>query len=107
MGEVRIITNHVPRDIVEAHELPATLRKSEFDYLAWDKIEQGEDSASFIRYKGEWYDLGDFQPASHGEWFDPFPGWDGYISDTFFSGILVKYVPDTDFEQVIMGRYYS
>jgi hypothetical protein len=103
MGEVTIITNNVPRDIIDGHELPTELRTTEFDYLAWDKIEQGEESASFIQYKGEWYDLGDFQCASDAV----FPGWDGYISDTFFSGILLKYVPGTDFEQVIMGRYYS
>jgi len=31
--------------------------------------------------------------------------WDGYQSDSFYSGVLVKYVED--FERVIMATYYS
>lgn len=34
---------------------------------------------------------------------DTWKNWDGYQSDTFFSGVLVKFV---DLDQVIVGRYY-
>lgn len=96
---MKIITNNVPRDIIEAHEL--TIKEvMEFDYLDWEAIERGEDSASFFRYKGELYDLGEIEVAP-----DVFKaqGYDGYQSDSYFSGLVVRYVNDN--EQVIIGRY--
>lgn len=96
---MKIITNHVPREVVDAWELTPAER-SEFDYLDWKAIEQGEASANFVRYKRELYDLGDLEfPVP-----EPLRGWDAYVSDTFFSGILVKWI---DEESVIMGRYYT
>jgi hypothetical protein len=101
--ELTIKTNNVPRDIVEAYELTAAER-AEFDYIDWHKIEAGEDSASFFRYGGEVYDLGEFMRWDGVE-FSPLATWDGYQSDSFFSGLLVRYVDD--FERVIVARYYS
>ena len=103
MGEVTVITNNVPRDIIDAWELTEAERKV-FDYLNWDAIQKGEDSASFVRYKGELYDLGDFMRVGDMRPFDK--KWDGYISDTFFSGILVRYY-GMESEAVVMGRFYS
>jgi hypothetical protein len=97
------VTNNVPRDILEAFELTADER-AEFDYLDWDALEAGEDSASFFRYRGETYDLGEFEvwdnPASPTR-----QGWDGVKPDSYFSGLVVRYVDDC--ERVIVGRYYS
>lgn len=98
---ITIITNNVPRDVIDAWELSEE-EQEEFDYLDWGKIKAGEDSRSFARYKGELYDLDDFLTTWR---IDVFKEWNGYISDTFFSGILVKF--SEDFEQVVMGRYYS
>ncbi len=101
-----IITNRVPRPIVEPYELTEDERR-EFDYLDWDALEKGEDSASFVRYRGELYDLSEFEvwdnPSS------PLRGtdWDGIRTDSFFSGVLVRYVREDDYETVIVGRYYS
>lgn len=101
-----VITNNVPRLILDACELSADER-GEFDYLDWGAIDRGEDSASFLRYRGTLYDLGDFQyegglmkGSAH-----PFNGWSGFISDTFFSGILVRICDDSDY--VVMGRFYA
>jgi hypothetical protein len=100
---VKIITNHVPRDVIDAGELSAGER-AEFDYLDWDAIERGEDGASFVRYRGELYDLGEFlrwdNPASptRGE-------WDGFRSDSYFSGLVVRYVDDC--ERVVVGLCLS
>ena len=106
---MNVITNGHARDVVEAYELPIELRDKEFDYLNWEAIEKGEDNASFIRYKDEWYDLQDFQTTRSITFHPthPFRKWDGYISDTFFSGILIKWVPETNWEQVVVGRYYA
>lgn len=104
MSDLTIITNHVPREIVEAWELTPDERKR-FDYVNWAAVERGEDSASFVRYKGETYDLGDTEgtfPADR-RWF--------YLSDSFFSGVLFRYLTDErgepDADHIICGRYYA
>lgn len=110
---MKIVTNNVLRDIIDAWELTAKERE-EFDYLDWDAIESGSDSASFFRYRGELYDIGEFSRIiPHGsnrlhpmECDNPeFAGWHGYASDSFFSGILVKYVDDD--KRIVVGMYLS
>lgn len=100
---IEVTTNHVPRDVIQAYELTEDERK-EFDYHDWNAIERGEDSAEFFRYKGELHDLGEFEvwdnPASPTR-----QNWDGYKADTYFSGMVVRYVDD--FERVIVGRYIA
>ena len=103
MSDFTIKTNNVPRDVVEAFELTAEER-AEFDYLDWSAIERGEDSASFFRYRGEVYDLGEFMRWD-GVPDSPLARWDGYQSDSFFSGLLVRYCEN--FERVIVARYHS
>jgi hypothetical protein len=101
MSEVTIITNNVPRFIIEPYELTANERK-DFDYLDWQALETGDDSASFFRYRGEVYDLGEFMRV---EYMDALAAWHGYQSDSFFSGIVVRYCDDH--ESIVVGRYYS
>jgi hypothetical protein len=104
MADLTIITNNVPRDVLDGYDLTLGER-AEFDYLDWSAIEQGEDSASFFRYKGEVYDLGEFGHTFGMPEFSPIRAWDGYISDSFFSGIVVRFCDD--FERVVVGRFYS
>lgn len=113
-----IKTNNVPRDIINAHELTEKER-SEFDWIDWGAIERGEDSAEFVRYRGELYPLSDFVrivPRSnctgfqHGVDEDSIlRHWDGIRTDSFFSGIVLKYAKDDcerfDSERVIVGLY--
>jgi hypothetical protein len=99
---VTIITNNVPRPVLDDYHLTEDERK-EFDYIDWDAIDRNEDSAMFVRYKGELIDLNDLEPVHN--LHQTFPKWDAYKSDTFFSGILMKWCDQ--FETVIMGRYYS
>lgn len=102
--EITIITNNVPRLILDGYDLSVKEREY-FDYLDWSKIEKGEESASFFSYKGEIYDLGEFL-TTYGPWpvRNPFEGWDGYQSHTFSSGMLVRYCEDHD--HVVVGRYF-
>lgn len=103
MGDLTVITNHVPRFIVEGHEVTADER-AELDYVDWRAVDAGEESFSGFRYKGTLYDLGEFT-----RWDNPSSplgeSWDGMQSDTFFSGILVRYCEG--FESVIVARYYA
>jgi hypothetical protein len=99
-SDVTVTTNNVPRDVIEAYQLSAKER-DEFDYIDWPAVDRGEGSASFFRYKGELLDLGEFMVwdgVGH-----PFPKWDGYRSDSFFSGLLIRYTED--FESVVVGQY--
>lgn len=100
--KMNVITNNVPRDIIEGYEL-SEKERAEFDYLNWDDIDKGNDSASFFRYKGQLYDLGDFADGTS------IPGWDSAQSDTFFSGICIRMIWDTDSSEyrILVGRYYS
>ena len=97
--------NNVPRDTLYWHELMPR-EQCEFAYLDTD---EKRSEASFVRYKGHVYDLGEFMRidraiAPHCDR----PQWetfDGYLSDSFFSGVLVRYVDD--FERVILATYLS
>ena len=102
--EMTVTTNNVPRDILDACEL-TLVEQTEFDYLDWSALEQGTDSATFFRYRGTLYDLGEFFTTSTLPEFSPLRKWDGYSSDTFFSGMLVRYA--NDWESVIVGRFYT
>jgi hypothetical protein len=74
---MEIITNNQPRD------------------LLYD-IDQETD---YFVYKGNRYNINEVEvaPAS-------FKGWNGIVTESFFSGILVKWVDN--YEGVIVGRYY-
>ena len=109
---VTIRTNNVPREVLNRWELTPE-ESAEFDYL-------GDDEGSFFRYRGDVYDLGEFSRiiAPGAESLHPMEcaepasqGWDGYVSDSFFSGMLVRWARDengrVDAERVIVGLYCS
>lgn len=107
MSQITIRTNNIPRFTLDAYELSEKERK-EFDYLDWEAIDKGEDSATFFRYKGQVYCLHEFMRVTdtmilrNGSYL----GWNGYLFDSFFSGILVKF-PNNDLRSVILGQYFS
>ena len=98
---MKIKTNNQPRDVLTWYDLTPAEQK-EFDYL-----EEGE--GSFFRYKNQMYDLGEFMRIDanitpHPQ-RDGWEKWHGYASDSYFSGVLVRYTSDC--EQVVVGMYYS
>lgn len=111
MDKLTVITNRVPRSLRYLHELPPKVQK-DFDYAF------GDQSPRFVQYKGAWYDAMDTQrinlsgqqSASPVGWAvtvandSPLAGWHAIISETFFSGVVFRYVDD---ERVIVGRYYA
>ncbi len=105
MSNLTVKTNHVPRPVIYWYELTETEQK-EFDYLDSD---EKRDSASFFRYKGYVYDLGEFSYIDHclhmPQCFSDLKNWQGYLSDSYFSGIVIKYCQD--YEYVIAGTYFS
>lgn len=103
----QIITNGHRRSILYGFELTEEERK-EFDWL--DNCDTlSWDDAEFFRYKGWVYCLSDIMRVDKHSPF--YPNWDGYVSEAFFSGILVRYPKeewgDYDTEHIIVGSYYS
>lgn len=108
MSDVRVITNNKPRPVLGAWELSLDERDG-FDYLDWGAIDLGEDSASFFRYRGSLYDLGEFSTA-YGILKDTglpahLASWHGYMSESAFSAIVVRYTDDM--ESVVVGLVLS
>lgn len=91
---MQIITNNIPRQLIYGYEL-SDKEKTNFDYL--DNI----DSHNFVKYKGFIYDVSEFMSTYN---MDSLKDWDGYSSDSYFSGVLLKII-DSDY--VLMARYYS
>lgn len=92
-------TNNVPRPVLAWYEL-TNKERAEFDYL--DTADR-QNEASFFRYKGHAYDLGDamrVEPTNQ-----LCAGWDGYYGETFFSAVVVKSAAGTDY--VVVGRVYA
>jgi hypothetical protein len=110
MSELTIITNRKPRQLLPLTDLPEKAQ-ADFDYLTDDD----RHSYRFVQYKGVWYDVFDTQCI--GRWDTPrldgnmrvnadhpFAKWDSLHGNSFFSGVLFKFVGDGE---VICGRYYS
>lgn len=95
---MKIITNNKPRYLAALNELPAKVQQ-DFDYVR----EQGNYSPRFVQYKGVWYDTYDTEPNRQAG-RDIFPGWSCFQSETFFSGVVFRFVGD---DEVICGRYFS
>ena len=79
-GKLEIYGNNHCRDLLYWYDLT---EKEQQDFDFTDR----EDS-SYFRYKGNVYTLGDIMRLSAGHPFGD--GFDGYHSEGFFSGILVK-----------------
>jgi hypothetical protein len=89
---VKITTNNVPRPIIDGWDLTPEERE-EFDFIDWAAVEAGNDNPAFFRYRGELYYLGDFMRWD-GCGNEELLKWDGYNSDSYSTGLLVRYVGD-------------
>lgn len=102
---MEIISNHHQRELLHWRQLTEKER-SEFDWLDTPERQQEVD---FFRYKGWTYCLDEFMAM--GTMYsasNPFGApWQGYLNDTFFSGILIYY-PDQDYywnDGIVVGRF--
>lgn len=93
---MKITTNNQQRAIMFWHDLPAS---------AQDEYESISDTgSSFFKYKGNYYAFDDFSGCKDD---GPFDGWNGYISETAFSGVVVRYCDDWNNDSVIAGSFYG
>ena len=103
MNTVEIKTNNHWRPFKYGYEIPKKVLEEDFDWLV-----DNEDDG-FIYYCNRWYHLSEFMDL-HNKIYCINPpefmnGWDGYISDSFFSGVLIKLSDDSEMYQI--GTYLS
>lgn len=110
MSEVKVITNNHIRSmhyLWELSEREQEIVKHEFDWINTNDTVSWEEE-QFIKYRDNWYCLSDFM-SLHNKFYCPNPpdfmqGWDGYLSDSFYSGILIRLSDDHDY--CVMATYY-
>lgn len=96
MSDLKVYTNYHRRLLQYRCDVPEDVLASDFDWLDDDTFD------GFFEYRDCWYHICDFMRISDNA---PFPGeWDGYSSDSFFSGILIKLLDDGEY---IVGTYIS
>ena len=97
---VMIKTDGKWRNLLYGYELPKKQRK-EFNYLTDEEFNVG----NFAKYRGNYYDVGGFSRINNRVGYAEFKGWDGIVSDSYFSGMLIKL--SSDGERYKIGRFYS
>ena len=103
VSDIKIRTNNVPRFTIDACELTEAER-AEFDYLDWSAIDEGRDSATFFRYRGQLYSLDQFTRTEPGGPL-ALAGWHGMNADSYSSGTLVRLSDDG--ESVTVASYLT
>ena len=107
---LEVTTNNHARQFVTGHEVPMNVLKWQFDYLTADEQSFG----SFLRYKGHWYHVSDFtrfdrffmagiECATRGTEESPFDGWHGRVSNSAWSGVIIRISEDGETYQI--GTY--
>lgn len=74
----RIITDHKFKPFKYDYEVPKHIQE-----------EYSEETDGFILYRKRWYSLSDFMRIDENSPFRVL-GYDGYMSDSFFSGVLIQ-----------------
>jgi hypothetical protein len=98
----RIVSNNQARPLFYYHDFNAfngereTIRK-EFSNLSDEEFE----SVGFFNYLGSWYTLADFIRL---EGSLLAKGWQGYLSETAWSAVVVRIVDSC--QSVIVGRHF-
>jgi chloramphenicol O-acetyltransferase len=103
---MKIKTNNNKRALITFNELTAQERE-QFDYVKAND-EMNEFDTRFMRYKGCTYDVHEFSVITAGmqEHVEAFKGWHGYASDSFFSGVMIRFVNNAG-DEVIAATFIS
>lgn len=96
-----IKTDNIWWDFVYRTDVPKRILESESFWMGSSDEESDEEYFDgFLFYKGSWYHLSMFERTS-GKLKDL--GWDGYIGDSYFSGVVIKW--SSDGERYKIGTY--
>ena len=107
---MKIYCNWQPRELVAITDIPHK-HLPQFDYIEPEQ----ELDYRFVFYRGQWHDAHDTQQIVVGPSTSPPMGWamrvhptsklaefHAIISESFFSGVLFKFLPDN---KVIVAHY--
>jgi len=99
-GKMDIITDHKWKNFKYGYEVPKKVL-DDYDWLSDDDKFDG-----WFKYRNNWYHLSDFMDC-HNQMYSPNNpfrelGYDGYLNDTFFSGLLIKLSEDLEQYQVAL-----
>lgn len=102
MAKLTIRTNNHWRELLSWHDL-SDKEKGEYDWIKGPET-SGE---SFFRYRKWTYCLSNFMRIDGKDPENPSPmdSWHGYESDSFFSGVVIRF--DKDHERIQIGGYCS
>lgn len=92
-----IITNYQPRPTFSWWDL-SDKEKAKLDWL---ETEEEQCSVVFFRYRRQVYCLDEFVTPNSPHHLD----WDGVAPETFYSGVIVKYIHGLN-DEIIVGYYY-
>lgn len=108
---LNVTSNGHRRPVLYAWDLTDSEREEWADLITRSGGE--ESDATFLRYRGSTYTLSDFTTTAENVWGGSAElaamGWDGYLTDSFFSGIVVRYPRDgeeIDPDYVIVGAMW-
>ena len=82
---MEVITNHHWRPFKYYQDFSEKEQNEIDDSYDWMSQEERE-TADWIEYRNRVYCTQDFMADRN----DRFPGWHGYLTDSFFSGLLIK-----------------
>ena len=93
----QITTNNQVRQYLYGYDVP----KETLDWYDW--LDDDAKADGWIHYKNHWYHISDFMRVepSAPDWMQE---WDGYQSDSYFSGVVIKFGDDPS-EEYIIGTY--
>lgn len=97
---IEIKTNHHWRIPLYWWDLNEEEQK-EFDYLSEDEALE----RNFLRYRGTPYDAHEFLTTSGLPEVNELTKWDGYHSESFCTGVVIRW--SSDFEEYQIGSFIS
>jgi len=99
MADLTIRTDNKWKQFKYGDEVPESVMRDQFDHL-----DEDEAYDSFFQYRGYWYHLSDFMRIDPGAPRE-MRKWDGYLSDSYFSGVVIKVSEDG--EEYMVGTFMS
>jgi len=97
MKSLQIITNNHTRQFLYSNKVPQDILDNQFDYLDQEDCLDG-----FFKYRGYYYHLSDFMriDKSNKKTSGEFQEYSGYVSETVWSGVLIKILDNCETFQV-------
>ena len=102
---MNIITNNQPRDLMHLCDFSTADQEKIREQYDWMNPEDIEYNYGFFKYRGQFFHLTDFI-RTPSESISELQHWEGYSTDSYFSGTVVRFV-ENDCDRVVVGRYYS